>query len=227
MHLKKSRLDYFLNFWKFFLLLILIFPSPANCQQSKLSKAVNYLSNFIASDYFQELKNSNDNLALTDTIYLRALAYEKFNYQEALFALTFAVIPYNKVELRIPVIGNIVTYRLLSAQEEIFQKKNENLPKKLFFDTPNDNYGDKDKLAHFFGSAFISYSSNIFDLGNVIGYFVEVFEQDFEVQNSIDNRDLRTNILGNIFGRVLKKNKNVLPSQVMIILTLFYCRYHL
>ncbi len=227
MHFIKSSIVCSVNYRIYFLLLILILPSIANCQQSKLSKAINYISSFIASDYFQELKKTNNDLALTDTIYLRALDYEKLNYQEALFALTFAAIPYNKVELRIPVIGNIVTYRLPSAQEEIFQKKDENLPKRLFFDTPNDNYGDKDKLAHFFGSAFISYSSNIFDLGNVIGYFVEVFEQDFEVQNSIDNRDLRTNILGNIFGKVLKKKKKVLPSQVLIILSLFYCRYHL
>ena len=209
-----------------FLILLALSP-PTFSQQSNLSKAVNYLSKFISSDYFQKLKNTNNDLALTDTIYLRALKYENFDYNETLFALTFSAIPYNKVELRIPIVGNIVTYRLPSAQEEIFQKKDENLPKELFFDTPGDNYGDKDKLAHFFGSAFISYSSNIFDLGNVIGYFVEVFEQDFEVQNSIDNRDLRTNILGNIFGRVLKKNKNVLPSQVLIILSLFYCRYHL
>ncbi len=210
-----------------FLLILLLLPSPIFCQQSKLSKAINYLSSFIASDYFKDLQKSNNDLALTDTIYLRSLQYENFNFHEALFALTLSVIPYNKVELKIPLFGNILTYHLPSAQEEIFQKKDDNLPKRFFFDTPADNYGDKDKLAHFFGSAFISYSSNIFDFGNVIGYFVEVFEQDFEVQNSIDSRDLQTNILGNIFGRILKKNEDVLPSQVMIIRSLFYCRYHL
>ena len=52
------------------LLTTLIFP-----QQSKLSRTVNYLSDFIASDYFIELKETNSDLALVDSIYLRAIAF--------------------------------------------------------------------------------------------------------------------------------------------------------
>ncbi len=188
---------------------------------------MNYLSEFIASDYFTNLHKANNDLVLADSIFLRAVHYENYNYSDALFDLTFAVIPYNKVKVRLPLIGLKFTYHLTSAEENIFEKKNSNLPKKLFFDTPAGNYGDKDKLAHFFGSAFIGYSSNVFDFGDLIGYFVEVFEQDFEVQNSMDWRDIETNYLGNVFGEILKENKNVLPSQVMLIRTLFYCRYHL
>jgi len=90
-----------------------------------------------------------------------------------------------------------------------------------------NNYGDKDKLAHFFGSAFLSYSSNYFDLGNAIGYLVEVFEESFKVQSSIDERDLITNKLGNLFGTVLKQNKNILPSQIIILRTLSNFSYSL
>lgn len=205
----------------------MLLPSNIYAQQSNLSKAVNYLSEFIASDYFKSLYRTNDDLALADTIYLRALHFENYNYSNTLFNLTFAVIPYNKVHIRLPLIGIDYVYHLTSAEEKIFKKKNENLPKRLFFDTPRNNYGDKDKLAHFFGSAYIAYSSNFFDLGDLIGYFVEVFEQDFEVQNSIDFRDIETNYLGNMFGEILKKDKTILPSQVMIIRTLFYLRYHL
>ena len=208
-------------------ILIFLAGSSSFPQQSKLYKAINYISTFIASDYFNNLKNTNNDLALIDTIYLRMLKFENFNYDEALFALTFAVIPYNEVHINIPVINSIVIYRLPSAPEGVYKKKNDSLPKRLFFDTPTDDYGDKDKLAHFFGSAFISYAQNIFDFGNLIGYFVEVFEQDFEVQNAIDQRDLQTNRLGNIFGELLKENKNILPSQVMIIRSLIFLRFHL
>jgi hypothetical protein len=185
------------------------------------------MSAFISSDYFKSLSKTNNDLALTDTIYLRMLKYENYNHSETLFALTFAVIPYNEVHIRIPIINRILNYRLPSVPEKMFIKKNDNLPKRLFFDTPADDYGDKDKLAHFFGSAFISYAQNIFDFGNLIGYFVEVFEEDFEVQNSIDQRDLQTNNLGNIFGEMLKENKSILPSQVMIFRSLLFLRFHL
>ncbi len=211
----------------FFIFILATFFSNTFPQQSKLSKALNYLSGFIASDYFKDLSLTNNDLALADTIYVRALKYDNYNYQEALFDLTFAVIPYNKVRVEIPLIDAIVVYRLPSAPGNIYLLKNKNLPKELFFDTPQNGFGDKDKLAHFFGSAFISYSSNIFDLGNLFGYFIEVFEQDFEVQNSIDPRDLQTNKLGNIFGEILKHNKNIMPSEVMIIRSLIFFRYQL
>jgi hypothetical protein len=195
-------------------------------QQSSLSEGVNYLSEFIASDYFNQLKKTNDDLELTDTLFLRAVKFKNFDYSEALLALTFVTVPYNEVPIQFPLIG-ILDYPLVSANDSVFLQKNKNLPKDLFYDSPKDNFGDKDKLAHFFGSAFISYSSNIFDLGDLIGYFVEVFEQSFKVQSSIDQRDLRTNKLGNIFGEALKKNKNVLPSQIMLIKSLSYFRYNI
>ncbi len=201
--------------------LIKIYP-----QQSTLSKGVNYLSEFIASDYFLNLKKTNNDLELTDTLFLRAVKYKDCNYSEALLALTFATVPYREVPIQLPLIG-IINYPLISASDSIFLKKDDNLPKELFYDTPKGNFGDKDKLAHFFGSAFISYSSNIFDLGDLIGYFVEVFEESFKVQSSIDQRDLRTNKLGNIFGDILKRNKNVLPSQVMLIKSLSFFRYNI
>lgn len=211
----------------FIIITLSFLPTSAFSQQSNLSKAVNYLSEFIGSNYFKNLRLTNNDLALTDTIYLRALKYDDNNYQEALFDLTFAVIPYNKVRVEIPLIDAVVVYKLPSASENIYLMKNSNLPRYLFFDSPQNNYGDKDKLAHFFGSAFLSYSSNIFDLGNLFGYFIEVFEQDFEVQNSIDPRDLQTNKLGNIFGEILKHNKRILPSEVMLIRSLIYFRYQL
>ncbi len=208
----------------FFLMSFTIIIIP---QQSTFSKKINSISNFIASDYFLNLKKNNNDLALVDTIYLRALKLDNYNYQEALFDLTFASIPYNHVYIKIPLLNFLVNYHLPSAEESIYLAKNRNLPKHIFFDSPGDNFGDKDKLAHFFGSAFITYSSYFFDLGNLIGYFVEVFEQDFEVQNAIDPRDLQSNILGNIFGQILKSNKRILPSKVLLIRSLIFFRYHL
>ncbi len=196
-------------------------------QTTKLGKEVIALSDYMASDGFAKLKEKIDDLSQVDSLFTKALKVTDGNYSEALFALTFAAVPYKFIPIQIPLLKIIINYPLVSAEDSIFNLKDDHLPKYLFFDSPLNNYGDKDKVAHFFGSAFLSYSSNLFDLGDLFGYFVEVFEQDFKVQSSIDVRDLQTNALGNIFGLLLKKNKNVLPSRVMLIRSLFYIRYHL
>ena len=209
------------NHCKIFLILFLFILASIQpyifSQQSELSKGVNYISEFIASDYFKNLAQTNSDLALADTIYLRAVRFKDYNYSEALLALTFAVIPYKTVPIKIPLLGLKLNFPLTSDCDSIFALKNKNLPKEFYDDTPTGNYGDKDKLAHFFGSAYISYTSRIFDLGNLIGYFVESFENKFKVQSAVDPRDMMTNTVGQLFGRILKKNKAILPSDVFII----------
>jgi hypothetical protein len=196
-------------------------------QQSRLSKGVNYLSEFIASERFDELSRTNNDLALVDSIYLRGVGFYDGNYSDALLALMLAAVPYKEILIELPLLGTVLNYPLTSAEEEVFNKKNNNLPRCLLFDSPSGEYGDKDKIAHFFGSAFISYTGNIFDLGAAIGYFVEVFEESFKVQSSIDERDLLVNELGNYFGEALKYDKSILPSRFFILTTLIHIRHSL
>lgn len=212
---------------RYTVLFMIIIAFNALPQQSSLSKGVNYLTEFIASDDFYKLKSTCNDLQLADSIYMRGLNYYCGNTDEALLALTFATVPYKKVPIQIPIIKAIVRYPLISHSDSLFLIKNAQLPSKIFFNTPANYYGDRDKLAHFFGSAFISNKSNIFDLGDLIGYFVEVFEESFKVQSQIDYRDIETNRLGNLFGEMLKINRNILPSRLLIIPTLKYIRYSL
>lgn len=193
-------------------------------QQSSLSKGVNYLSDFIASYYFLELKKENTDLALVDSIYIRAIKFYENDYTEALLALTFTTIPYRRVPLVIPVIKTRLYYPLVSANDSISNLKNQNLPSKLFYDSPDNEYGDKDKLAHFFGNAFIGYTENILKLADVFGYFVEAFEEDFKAQSEVDFRDVDVNWYGVLFGDMLEINKDILPSQIMIIRSFRYFR---
>jgi hypothetical protein len=209
------------------LLITLVLFSSSFSQQSKLSRTVNYLSDFIASDYFAELKETNSDLALVDSIYLRAVAFTEKDYSEALLALTFATIPYKEMPIVIPIIKEVIYYPLIAADDSTFNLKNKNLPRYLFYDSPKSNYGDVDKLAHFFGNAFIGYSENIFDLSSLIGYFVESFEESFKVQSKVDYRDLDVNWYGDFFGKLLDKNEELLPSQVMLIRSLKYFRFSL
>ena len=176
---------------------------------------MNYVSEFIASDYFKSLLQTHSHLDLVDTIYTRALSFNNYNYSETLLCLTFATIPYNNVPIKIPLINVVFNYPLICASDSVYNLKNANLPKRLFTDTPQDDFGDKDKLAHFFGSAFLTYSQTIFDLTELIGYFVECFEDAFKVQSNIDYRDIKADNLGDEFGKKLKENRKFLPSEIL------------
>ena len=204
------------------ILFILITSSSSIAQQSNLSKGVNYLSEFIASDYFLELKIQNSDSALVDSIYFRAIKFYNYDYQEALLAITFTTIPYRRVPLLIPILKSRLYYPLISADDSISSLKNKNLPKQLFYDTPTDKGGDKDKLAHFFGNAFLGYGENILNLADVFGYFVEVFEEDFKSDSKVDFRDIDVNWYGYLFGDMLEVNKKILPSQIMTLRSLRY-----
>jgi len=204
-----------------FIILFILIPFLVRPQVQHLFYAVDSISKQIAFNQY----NVTDDLFAVDSMYISARDLNKGDIPETFLSLTFAVIPYNKVPIRLPVIHTLVVYKLISSVDSIFRLKNKKLPSHLFFDTPKE--GDNDKNAHFFGSAFISYSSNILDLGDLIGYFVEVFEESFEVQNQVDPRDMEANSLGQIFGRIIKKHKDVLPSQVMILKTLYHIRINL
>ena len=201
---------------------IFIFP-----QQSKLSKAVNYLSGYIASNSFLELDQLTPHLNLVDSIYLKAIKYYDLEYSEALLALTFTTVPYRKVPITLPLINVVVHYPLISADLDTYLLKNQNLPSQLFYDSPQNNFGDKDKLAHFFGNSFIGYAEPVFDLADVFGYFVEAFEEDFKAQSKVDFRDMNVNWYGKLFGDLLEKNRNILPSQVMLIRSFRYFNINL
>ena len=207
------------------ILIILIISQSIFSQQSNLSRAVNSITEYISSNHFLEIRKTNGDLVSVDSIYLKALEINNNDHSETLLSLMFATVPYREVPIRLPLFNVIVNYPLISADEDIFNKKNENLPRYFFIDTPENDYGDLDKLAHFFGSAFLSYESNIFDLGELIGYFVEAFEESFKVQSNIDYRDIDVNYYGRLFGKLLKKNKTILPSQILLFRSLNFFRF--
>lgn len=197
--------------------IIFLFSNNIYSQNSKLFKSVDVITKYIASEHFQEMSLITNDLQIVDSIYNYALKINKYDYKETLLSLTFALVPYKKVPIQIPFTKIILNYPLISSEDSIFHLKNKNLPKYLFFDSPKNDFGDKDKLAHFFGNAFLSYSTIFFELTNFIGYFVEVFEEYFKVDSKIDYRDLYVNNLGKIFARKLKVNKNILPSEILIL----------
>jgi hypothetical protein len=183
--------------------------------ENNLEDVIDSMNNFINSEKFKELKKNNSDLALVDTIYLRVKMLQKNDIAETLLASTFITLPFRKMPLHIPFTKMTFDIKLPSGNPVILKKKIANLPKNIFPDSPKSKFGDKDKVAHFFGNAYFSYSVTFFNLSKFLSIFVELFEDTFEIQGSIDRRDLITNHLGFLFGKTLRKNPDALPSDAL------------
>ncbi len=181
--------------------------------EKDLEESINYLVDFVNSKNFKELKHYNSDLDIIDTLFLRAIKFNNYDYSEALLTLTFVTLPFQKMPLHIPYTKIVFNLNLPSGDEKLISNKIKNLPKDIFVDSPKSNFGDKDKVAHFFGNAYLAHSVSIFNLSKFLSIFVELFEDSFKVEGGIDNRDFVANHLGYLFGTELLNNPRSLPSE--------------
>lgn len=213
------------------ILILFLFYNQSAYSQSKYEKnfysGLFYLSGYIASDEFKSLKEICSDLEQVDSLFNKALIFFDGDVSEACLCLTFATLPFNNIKLKLPIIESQIVVPLPSTGKKLFEAKIKNLPKYLFVDSPKNEFGDKDKLSHFFGNAFLSYNLGWFNFTKFIGIFVEKVEDGFFTEGSFDNKDLIVNSLGELFGREIKNNKDLKPSNVLKIHQLFYLRIHL
>ncbi|MEW5844292.1 MAG: hypothetical protein AB1775_13610 [Bacteroidota bacterium] len=215
---------------KFFVLLLLIilfspFPNLLLAQQKydkSFYSGLFYISHYMTSDEYKQFAATHRDVETVDHIYETALKFFDGDQSETFFCLAFTFLPYNKILMRLPVIRTVVTIPLPSPPNSIFKEKLKNTPKKIFPDSPADDFGDKDKLAHFFANAFLHYDVIIFNLSEFLGIFVEYFEQGFFVQGGYDIRDLIANHIGEFYADMLKKNPNAKPSDAFLVYQLLY-----
>lgn len=183
--------------------------------EKDLEDGINYIVDFINSEDFSKLRDNNSDLALVDSIYLRAKHFYNNDISETLLALTFATLPFHKMPLHIPYTKITLDAKLPSGDPSLVKQKISNLPKRIFFDSPNSNFGDKDKVAHFFGNAYLSHSISLFNLSKFLSIFVELFEDTFKIEGSISKCDFIANHLGSLFGKKLHEHPNSLPSETL------------
>lgn len=193
--------------------------------EKDLEQGVTYMVEYIISDEFEYLSSIKEDLDLIDTLYLRALQYHNYDIEEALLTLTFTTLPFREMPLHIPFTNIRLIASLPSGPDKSLEKKIKNVPKKIFLDSPNSKFGDKDKVAHFFGNAFLSYSITIFNMSKFLSILVELFEDSFKVEGTIDNRDFIANFLGYHFGKQLLDNEKFLPSTSLNLYNVFKLNY--
>ncbi|MFI5251150.1 MAG: hypothetical protein ACHQQQ_01855 [Bacteroidota bacterium] len=169
------------------------------------------LKSFVRSKTFSHLREQFGDQKAVDAIYIRAMQLTNNNTAISLLLATLATFDHRVVELKIPIFEFGLPLSEESGGE--FSRRVKNLPRTLYDDSPDS--GDRDKLQHFFGSAFITYISESRDAADRFGMFVEKGERLFIIGGVYDERDLRADWQGQNFGSALLKNNRKRPSHFL------------
>lgn len=167
---------------------------------------------YVRDQRFVELVKRCNDIRSMDFIYLKALKICDHNIARALFLSMIACLDHQNVDLKIPLIGSLGV-PLTFEEDSLFKSRFANLPSRLYDDTPPE--GDKDKLQHFFGSAYIAFATESRELARTSGDLIEWGEAKFVVGGVDDPRDRRSNKQGERFGHDLLTVKNLLPSDYL------------
>ncbi len=171
-----------------------------------------HLKRYLRDGRFYELRKMYDDTLAVDAIFDRAMLIADGDGQHALFISTLAAMDHRKLGLKIPFIGSVY-FPLTFENDSLFRIRRTHLPKRLLSD--NLRAVDKDKLQHFFGSAYVAYVTNSNVISRWIGDLFELGEDRFVLGGRSDTRDQLANEKGREFGLRLLRQENLLPSDVL------------
>ena len=169
---------------------------------------------YVRDPRFRELTRRCGDLRAVDAIYQKSLRIAEYNVGRGLLISMMAVLEHQQIHVRMPIVKS-VELPLSFEEDTLFAQRVRNLPNALYPDSPTTEEGDKDKLQHFFASAYLAYASESTDIARGAGNVVEWGEAKFVVGGADDPRDRRANKQGEAFGRDLLVVKNLLPSDYL------------
>lgn len=190
----------------------------------ELTRASLEVKNYVRSRNFRILRTLVGDRRAVDAIYLEALRQTRGNTGMALLVSLAAVMDHQIVRVKIPILS--VAIPLTSEPRQQLRARLRNVPRYFYSDSPKTPAGDRDKLQHFFGSAFLSYLFESAGPADRIAQFIEWGEEAFIVGGAHDERDVRANHQGREFGLALRfaqsrypmlEKRQLLPSQFLIV----------
>jgi hypothetical protein len=170
------------------------------------------MRDFIASGYFSEFKKQHDDVKSIEEIYNYALWLTDRDIEQSLFIISMAALPYKKTPAKFPIFKFDLMFYFSMESDSMFKRRYNNLPSRLFPDSPSNPFGDKDKISHFFGSAFLTYISDCKTLSTITGELVEIGESIFQLEGFMDERDIKANELGADFAKYLIRDPFCRPT---------------
>ncbi len=157
-------------------------------------------------DFLPTYSDSLDELDRVDAIYKRALLETEGARGGALFACIFATFEHRTIPFKAG-----FELPLTLEGQEAFRQRVAKLPRFLFADAPEQD--DKDKLQHFFASAWLAWAFDR-ETADLAGLVIEVGEELLIRGGANDPRDVRANRLGQAFAERLKKYPETLPGDL-------------
>ncbi len=171
------------------------------------------LREYIASDEFSKKTDTLKSDLRVDEIFFQAVKITEGDVVESLLISSVATLPYHTFDAVVPILRLVITVPVSTESFRQYQKRLHNLPSKIFLDSKTDE--DKDKLTHFFGSAYLTCVLRNSGTVEGIGHIVEWMESVFKLEGSRDERDINANIQGIIFATALMEHRNVVPSEFL------------
>lgn len=180
----------------------------------KLFRREAELKRYIRDPRFLALRLEYGDTIAVDAIFERAMELTDGDIGTTLWICAFATMDHFRVGLKIPIVG-VLPIPLTTESREHFNIRFSHLPHHVLPDSIGRKADDRDKLQHFFGSAYLTYTADSKAVANDFGSFVEWGEPKFIVGGTNDERDKFANRLGQKFGMMLFEGDDVLPSDVL------------
>ncbi len=168
------------------------------------------LRDFLRSRTFRAIRTSYGDRRATDAIFVRAMCLTNNNTALALLLCTVTTFEHRMVGIHIPVFE--FYFALSNESQEEFRRRVSHLPSHFFADSPPGEAGDRDKLQHFFGSAFLAFVFESDASADRVGESIERGEGAFIVGGVDDERDRSANRKGQRFGKALLDDNLLYPS---------------
>ena len=172
------------------------------------------LKRYIRDPRFLQLRRIAGDTIAVNMIFMRAMDIADEDISIALLIAALATFDHSRLGIRTAIFGTIYLPLTLES-DNAYRARYAHLPRRILPDSLGGRKNDKDKMQHFFGSAYLTYVFNSKAVARSFGDFIEWGEPRFIVGGDIDDRDKFANRLGQEFGMRLLDGEDVLPSDIL------------
>jgi len=171
------------------------------------------LKEFIRDTAFLSIRRTYGDTRAVDAVFCRSMRMTENNTAMALLLSAIATMDHRVIGVKSRVFR--LFFPLSDESVGEFSLRLAHLPSRIYADSPGGVPGDRDKLQHFFGSAFLTFAFESRESADRIGMSVETGEEIFIVGGVNDPRDVRANRQGQRFGLALLADAHRLPSEFL------------